>query len=176
MLKNFTVENFLLYVDLPKLKGWKIIESEDELENNFSFPQVTAESFDQLIELTSSIHSFIKAISVKGNLRRSEVDDMEDEEIENHKHYAKLLKEGLAYANVSYLRLENPPADYMSQEAAGILPPWPGKGCAFQVTCLPHYKSNTQKLNHRQPVIYVLDSPDPNPLNCSDKLTKWPKF
>lgn len=171
LLKNFTVENFLLHVDVTKLGGWKRIKTEAELDET-DIPGVTPDTFNQLLELTSSVHSLTKAISVKSNLRRQEVDEMDDEEVRDFEQYSELIKEGLSCYQVSYLRLETAPADYMSKQAAGILPPWPGKGCAYQVTCLPHYKSATQKINHRQPVIYFLDSSEPNPLHCSDRFKR----
>ena len=171
LLKNFTVENFLLHVDVTKLGGWKRIKTEAELDET-DIPGVTPDTFNQLLELTSSVHSLTKAISVKSNLRRQEVDEMDDEEVRDFEHYSELIKEGLSDYQVSYLRLETAPADYMSKQAAGLLPPWPGKGCAYQVTCLPHYKSATQKINHRQPVIYLLDSSEPNPLHCSDRFKR----
>ena len=168
LLQNFTKENFLLHVDLLRLSGWQRYTSEQEFEVNFDFPQVTHHTFDELIELTSSVHSLTKAISVKGNLRRAEVEEMDEDDIEDFETYAALIKGQLDECKVNYLRLDEPPAEYSSMVASGILPPWPGKGTAYQVACLPHYKSDTQKKNQRQPVIFVLDSPEPNQLNCSN--------
>ena len=126
LLKNFMVENFLLHVYVTKLGGWKRIITEKDI------PGVTPDTFNQLLELTSIVHSLTKAKSVKSNLKRQEVDEMDAEEVRDFELYSELIKEVLSDYQVSYLRLETPPADYMSKQAAGLLPPWPVKGCAYQ--------------------------------------------
>lgn len=167
ILHNFNNENFLLHVDLPKLPGWKKIESRAEFERDYPFPKVRPEDFHQLLELTSSVHSLTKAISVGSHLRRAEVDRMDKEEIDDFEEYSQLLRQPIGNLDVKVLRLDNPPPAYVEKQAVGLLPPWPGSGFAIQVVCLPHYKSDTQAQNHRLPVIFVLDSDDTNPLGCS---------
>ena len=68
------------------------------------------------------------------------------------------------------LELDEAPPAYLEQQKAGYLPPWPGKGFAVQISCLPFYKSDTQKSNLKNPVVFLLESSKPNLLNCSDNF------
>ena len=168
ILQNFNSENWLIHVNVTKLPGWKQVDSYKTLRSKYLFPQLNEENFSQIYELTSSIHALKKGLKVAGNMRRQEVDKMEPDEIKTFEEYKDLLKRMNQDMKVYALELETAPKGYSEKENEGLLPPWPGKGVAFQIKCPPSNKSDTQPSNNRNPVIFLLENEEHNPLNCSD--------
>ena len=168
ILDNFNKENWLLHVDVTKLNGWKNIDTYENFHEKFNFPKVKPSTFHQLYELTASIHSLKKGLGVASHHRRLEVDDMDKESIETFKKYCTLLRSNLEDLCVKVKKFDSPPIGYLKKQEEGLLPPWPGKGYAITTKCFPHYKSDSQPGNRRQPVIFVLESSEKNLLGCSD--------
>ncbi len=168
ILKNFNNENWLLHVNVTKLPGWKKVDSHKTLRSKYLFPQLNQENFSQIYELTSSVHALKKGLKVAGNMRRQEVDKMEPDEIKTFDEYKDLLTGMNEDMMLQVLELETAPKLYIERQNEGLLPPWPGKGYAFQMKCPPSNKSDTQASNNRNPVIFLLENEGVNPLNCSN--------
>ena len=165
ILKNFNTENFLQHIDVGT-SGWSKIDYEDFHTRFGNFPQTTPATFSQLFEVTSSIHSLTKGEKVSSHLRKTEVDGYDD--VRDFDDLEDLLSDPPLEIQVKYKRLVRPSAEYLNLEAAGILPPWPGPGTLFRVTCLPSNRSDTNPQNSKHPTIFILDDSTLNPLHCSD--------
>ena len=64
ILENFNTENFLQHIDVTVLTGWETISKEDDLFNQHGFPFLPPEKFDQIYEVTGSIHCLRRGLSV----------------------------------------------------------------------------------------------------------------
>ena len=142
------------------------MSSRKQLEEDLKFPQLTPQKFNQIYEITSSIHSLRKGEQVHSHLRFLEV--IEKDKPDNFEDFAEMISVGLKEPNLYYLRLTNPPPEYQELHASGILPPWPGPGTIYRIEVAPAYKSNTDRKAWKTPMIWVLDSEQKNLLGCSD--------
>ena len=163
ILKNFNTENFLLHVDIES-RPWQEV-SLDDFHARFTFPTVDKASFNQLFEVTSSIHSLVKGLKVSSHMRKAEVDNYSVNDFDELK---ELLADLPQETIIEYKPLRYPPAGYRALETAGILPPWPGPGMLYRTACLPSNRSDIDRRNSKFPTVFILDSPNANPLNCSD--------
>lgn len=162
MLLNFNTENFLQHITLNF--NWAEVRA-DSIPDDLYFPTLTPSVFDQIYEITSSIHALVKGQGTGSNIRRREVLASHPDNISEFKELLRLPPENI---RVRFFRLNNPTAEYTEKERAGILPPWPGSGVIFQLVCYPSNRSNNVRGNWKWPTVFVLDSDTPNPLNCSD--------
>ena len=87
------------------------------------------------------------------------------DQIQELKH---LLSQPPENIRVRFHRLYHPPPGYEEKEIAGILPAWPGTGTIIQLVCFPSNRSNNVRANWKWPTMFLLDSIEPNPLNCTD--------
>ncbi len=150
------------------MRGWKKVEHYKVLQEKYLFPKLTEDTFQQIYEVTSSVHALKKGLKVASNLRRKEVDRMDPDEIATFEEYKNLLTSANNDLTVAVLKIETAPESYIEKEKEGLLPAWPGKGYAVQIKCPPSNKSDSQPSNYRNPVIFILEKEEPNPLNCSD--------
>ena len=162
MLSNFNVENFLQHINLDF--NWTEVRA-DDLSYRVDFPTLNPQNFDQIFEVTSSIHALVKGQGTGSNIRRREVLASHPDSITELRDLLSLPPENL---RVRFFYLRNPTDDYLEKERAGILPHWPGPGMVVQLVCFPSNRSNNVRSNWKWPTIFVLDSSRPNPLNCSD--------
>ena len=63
ILQNFNTENFLQHVDVTKMKGWKEIPNDSQFKK-YNVPYLKPEKFDQIIEVTGSIHALRRGLCV----------------------------------------------------------------------------------------------------------------
>ena len=67
------------------MKPWIEVNTEEEIRSTYNFPQCPKESFNQLFEVVSGIHSLRKGQAVHSHLRRSEIDqDYDEDDIANY--------------------------------------------------------------------------------------------
>jgi hypothetical protein len=144
-------------------ESWTNVETEDEARE--LFPQLPANKLKQLWELVS-MHGAKKAHAVHSHLRRNEI--VQEEEPDTFEEFEELLKMPLENPKIQVLRLDNPPQSYLELEEEEILCQWPGPGRLFRVVCAPAHRSDTDRAAYKTPTVFVLDSEDPNPLNCTD--------
>ena len=163
ILDNFNKENFLLHIPYDD-NNWRKIHI-DDFHSQFTFPKLSKDTFDEIYEITTSIHALRKGQQVFSHMRKSEI---ESHEIETYEEYAALLREPLEGLNVYYRKLTRPDKQYLELEGRGILPPWPGSGCLFRLNCLPSNKSDKVKKNWKLPTVFVLDDDTLNPLGFSN--------
>ena len=163
ILQNFNRENFLLHISYED-SNWRKVGI-DDFHSQFKFPQLSKDSFDEIFEITTSVHALRKGQQVFSHMRKSEMDSYE---IETFEEYTTLLKEPIEGMNVYYKKLNRPNKEYLELEAQGILPPWPGSGMLYRLNCLPSNKSDKVKKNWKLPTVFVLDNDSLNPLGFSN--------
>ena len=95
-----------------------------------------------------------------------------NEEPEDYEDYLTLINRPLENPKLKVLRLDNPTPKYLELESEGILPPWPGPGYCFKITCAPAHRSDTDRQAYKTPMVYVLDDESSNPLHCTDIFKK----
>ncbi len=139
--------------------------SEDDITNVYGFPQLPPEKLSQLWEVTS-IHGAKKASSVHSHLRKKEI--VQTEEPTDIEEYEELLSMRLEDPKIQVLRIEGETNKFTELIDEGIFQEWPGPGFIFKMTCAPAHKSDTDRSAYKTPHIFLLDSADPNLLNCSD--------
>ena len=115
---------FLFQLDVNFLRSWTVVDDIQVLANKLKIPQLSAESFHQLYEISSSIHAFRKALSHSSYIRRFEVESMEN--IENFKEYENLLKQPVEQFQIYTCRVTKPTAEYQKLVAKGVLTEWEG--------------------------------------------------
>ena len=164
ILRNFMTENFLMHIEFNQ--GWGEVKYQD-FHEQFTFPYINDSSkVNQIFEVTTSVHALLKGKQVASHLRKCEVDRMQD--IDGFDDLKDLLKVLPATIKVKFKRLDNPPSKYEELYEEGILPPWPGAGTLYKITCAPSNKSDSVKRNWKEPTVFILDDSSANPLNYSD--------
>ena len=108
-------ENWLLNVDVSKLKGWKKLDTYENLHEKFNFPKIKSSTFHQLYELNTSIQSK-KGISIASHHRRFEVDDLEKECIETFQEYCTSLRSNLEDLCVKVKKFDSPTNGYLKSK------------------------------------------------------------
>ena len=141
------------------------VTSEDDITNIYRFPQLPPHKLSQLWEVTS-IHGARKASSVHSHLRKNEI--IQTEEPTDIEEYEELLSMRLEDPKITVLRLEQETEKFAELKAEGVFNEWPGPGFVFKMTCAPAHRSDKDKSAYKTPHIFLLDSADPNILNCSD--------
>ena len=139
--------------------------SEDDISNVYGFPQLPPEKLSQLWEVTS-IHGAKKASSVHSHLRKKEI--VQTEEPTDIEEYEELLSMRLEDPKIQVLRIEGKTDKFTELVDEGLFEEWPGPGFIFKMTCAPAHRSDTDRSAYKTPHIFLLDSADPNLLNCSD--------
>ena len=164
ILSNFMTENFLMHIEFNQ--GWGEVNYKD-FHEQFTFPYIYDSSkVNQIFEVTSSVHALLKGKQVASHLRKCEVDRMLD--IDSFDDLRDLLKVLPNTVKIKYKRLNYPPAKYEELYEEGILPPWPGAGTLYKITCAPSNKSDCVKKNWKEPTVFILDDCSANPLNFTD--------
>ena len=79
---------------------------------------------------------------------------------------------GLEDLDLYVRRLDAPPANYGALQNQGILPEWSGPGYLYKYAVPPTNRSSIDKSNWKTACIFILDSPNPNPLNCSNTFRR----
>ena len=156
-------ENFLQHVDV-EARPWRNI-SIDDFHDEENVPQLTTVTFGQIFEVTSSIHALVKGLKVSSHMRNAEVDGYL---VAGFTEFKELLADIPQETRIQSKRLSFPPAGYRALESAGILPQWSGPGTLYRTVCLPSNASDADRRNSKLPTVFILDSPESNPLNCSD--------
>ena len=137
----------------------------DSIIDQYDFPQLDRETFQQIYELVG-IHALRKSQGTASHMRSMEIDN--EESPENMEELRELLEYRLEKPQLQVHRLDDEPDGYQGLVDEGILPIWPGTGYLFKIVCAPAMRSDTDKKAYKTPILYLLDSPEVNPLNCSD--------
>ena len=163
LLLNFNNENFLQHIDVENM-NWTEVALND-IHTKVDFPSLQPDNFEEIFEVTSSIHALQKGQGTGSNIRKREVNFSHPNDFEEYKEMIQVPPENI---RVKFVRLNRPPADYLEKEREGILSAWPGAGTLVQMVCYPSNRSSNVRGNWKWPTIFVLDDPSANPLNCSN--------
>ena len=117
-------ENFLQHIDMAKGDDWDQITVFTDVWTKYNFPQLSAQKFEQISEITHGIHAVRKGLQCASYHCKKEVEMNED--VKDYEEYKHLIGQPVQTLQIFVKRQSRKPPGYTRLEALKVLPKWPG--------------------------------------------------
>ena len=104
---------------------WDQITVFTDVWTKYNFPQLPAQKFEQISEITHGIHALRKGIQCASYHNKKEVEL--NENIKDYEEYKYLISQPVQTLQIYVKRQSRKPRGYTRLEAMNVLPKWPGK-------------------------------------------------